>query len=121
MGKKTGTTFPIDIKNQTFHALYDTGEGCSLINYSMYKTLGIDLDKGYMPEVKSSTRENMGALGQVTCTFKINATQFTQAVIVYRKITWHMILGTNFTNFVGVIWTREGTQKLMYSNGKTIM
>ena len=34
-----------------------------------------------------------------------------------------MILGTDFTatNFVGVIWTREGTQKLMHSNGKTIM
>ena len=35
----------------------------------------------------------------------------------------HMILGTDFTamNFVGVIWTQEGTQKLMHSNGKTIM
>ena len=34
-----------------------------------------------------------------------------------------MILGTDFTatNFVGVIWTHEGTQKLMHSNGKTIM
>ena len=34
-----------------------------------------------------------------------------------------MILGTDFTamNFVGVIWTQEGTQKLMHSNGKTIM
>ena len=89
----------------------------------MYETLGIDLDKGYMPEVKSSTRENMGALGQVTCTFKINGTQFTQAFIVCRNMTWHMILGTDFTatNFMGVIWTREGTQKLMHSSGKTIM
>ena len=97
MGKKTGTTFPIDIKNQKVHALYDTGAGYSLINYSMYEKLGIDLDKGYMPEVKSSTRENMGALGHVTCTFKINSTQFTQAFIVCRNMTWHMILGTNFT------------------------
>ena len=34
-----------------------------------------------------------------------------------------MILGTDFTatNFVGVIWTQEGTRKLMHSNGKTIM
>ena len=34
-----------------------------------------------------------------------------------------MILGTDFTamNFVGVIWTREGTQKMMYLNGKTII
>ena len=34
-----------------------------------------------------------------------------------------MILGIDFTamNFVGVIWTTEGTQKLMNSNGKTII
>ena len=34
-----------------------------------------------------------------------------------------MILGTDFIamNFVGVIWTREGTQILMHFNGKTII
>ena len=65
----------------------------------------------------------MGALGQVTFTFKINDTPFTQSFIVCRHMTRHMILGTDFraTNFVGVIWTREGMQKLMHSNGKTII
>ena len=123
MGQKTGTTFPIDIQNQKVYALYDTGAGCSLINYSMYKTLGTDLDKGYMPQVRSSTGEDMGALGQVTYTFKINGTPFTQSFIVCRNMNRHMILGTDFTamNFVGVIWTHEGTRKLMHSNGKTIM
>ena len=35
----------------------------------------------------------------------------------------HVILGTDLTamNFMGVIWTREGTQKLMHSNRKTII
>ena len=35
----------------------------------------------------------------------------------------HMILGTDFTamNFVGLLWTHEGTRKLMHSNGKNIM
>ena len=89
----------------------------------MYETLGIDLDKGYQPIVKSSTGENKGVLGQVTYTFKINGTPFTQSFIVCRHMTRHMILGTDFTamNFMGVIWTREGTQKLMHSNGQTIM
>ena len=116
-------TFPVDIHSQQVNALYDKGAGCSLINYSMYKTLGIDLDKGYMPIVKSSTGEKMGALGQVTYTFKIKGTPFMQPFIVCRHITRHMILGTDFTamNFVGVIWTREGTWKLMHSNGQTIM
>ena len=89
----------------------------------MYETLGINLDKGYQPIIKSATGENMGALGQVTFTFKINSTPFTQSFIVCRHMTRHMILGTDFTamNFVGVIWTREGTQKLMHSNRKTII
>ena len=111
MGQKTGTTFPIDIYNQKVYALYDTGAGCSLINYSMYETLGTDLDKEYMPQVRSSTGEDMGALGQVTYTFKINGTPFTQSFVVCRNMNRHMILGTDFTamNFVDVIWTREGT------------
>ena len=79
LGKETGTTFPVNIHNQQVNALYDTGAGCSLINYSMYETLGINLDKSYQPIVKSSTGENMGALGQITFTFKINNTTFTQS------------------------------------------
>ena len=114
-------TFPVDIHNQQVNALYDTDAGCSLINYPMHEKLGINLDKSYQPTVKSSTGENMGALGQVTFTFKINHTSFTQSLIVCRHITRHMILGTDFTgmNFMGVIWTRQGMQKLMHSNGKT--
>ena len=80
-GKDTGMTFPVDIHNQQVNALHDTSGGCSLINYSMHEKLGIDLDKGYQPIVKSSTGENMVALGQVTFTFKINDTPFTQSFL----------------------------------------
>ena len=116
-------TFPVDIHNQQVNALYDTGAGCSLINYAMYEKLGMDVDKGYQPIVKSSTLENMGVLGQVTFTFKINETPFTQSFIVCRHMTRYIILGTDFTamNFVGVIRTREGMQKLMHSYRKTII
>ena len=74
LGKETGMTFPVDIHNQQVNALYDTGAGCSLINYSMYEKIGINQDKGYQPIVKLSTGENIGMLGQVTFTFKINDT-----------------------------------------------
>ena len=72
----------------------------------MYKSLGLELDLGYQPEVKTATGESMGALDQVTCTFKINSTPFTQAFIVCRQF----ILETDFTatNFVDVLWTKEG-------------
>ena len=70
-------TFPVDIHNQQVNALYDIGAGCSLINYSMYEKLGIDLDKGYQPIVKLSTGEKLAALGEVTFTFKINDTFYS--------------------------------------------
>ena len=65
----------------------------------------------------------MGTLGQVTCTFTINSQPFTQSFIVCRHMTQPIILGTDFTsmNFVGVIWTHEGTQKMIQSNGSTVI
>ena len=104
-------------------ALYDTGTSTSLINYSAYVSLGQDLDKGYQPFVKNASGEDMGALGQVTCTFTINDQPFTQSFIVCRHMQQPVILGTDFTstNFVGIIWTREGTRKMIRSYGSTVM
>ena len=86
-----------------------------MINYMTYVALGKDLDKGYQPLVKTATGKDMGTLGQITCTFTINNAPFTQTFIVYRHMTCPMILETDFTatNFVGIIWTHEGTQKMM--------
>ena len=110
LGKKTGTTFPITFDNKhNYNALYDTGAGASLINYSAYVSLGQDLDTGYQPFIKNASGEDMGALGQVTCTFTINNQPFTQSFIVCRHMQRLVILGTDFTstNFVGIIWTHE--------------
>ena len=96
LGKKTGTTFPITFDNKhNYNALYDTGAGASLTNYSAYVSLGQDLDTGYQPFVKNASGEDMGALGQVTCTFTINDQPFTQSFIV-REI-W--LIRSNFPGF----------------------
>ena len=124
LGKKTGTTFPIMFDNKhNYNALYDTGAGANLINYSAYVSLGQDLDTGYQPFMKNASGEDMGALGQVTCTFTINDQPFTQSFIVCRHMQRPVILGTDFTstNFVGIIWTHEGTRKMIRSNGSTVM
>ena len=65
----------------------------------------------------------MGALGQVTCTFAINNQPFTQSFIVCRHMQRPVILGMDFTsmNFVGIIWTCEGTRKMIRWNGATVM
>ena len=124
LGEKTGTTFPITFNNnQNYNALYDTGASASLINYSAYVSLGKDLDTGYQPFIKNTSGEDMGALGQVTCTFTINSQPFTQSFIVCRHMTRPIKLGTDFTstNFMGIIWTCEGTQKMIQSNGSTVI
>ena len=87
LGKKTGTTFPITFDNKhNYNVLYDTGTGASLINYSAYESLGQALDTGYQPFMKNASGEDMGALGQVTCTFTINNQPFTQSFIVCRHM-----------------------------------
>ena len=124
MGKKTGTTFPITLNNnQYYSALYDTGASASLINYSAYVSLGQDLDTGYQPFVKNASGKDMGALGQITCTFTINNQPFTQSFIVCKHMQGPIILGMDFTsmNFVGIIWTHEDTRKMIRSNGSTVM
>ena len=124
MGKKTGTTFPITFNNnQNYNALYDTGAGASLINYSAYVSLGQDLDMGYQPFIKNASEEDMGALGQIICTFTINNQPFTQSFIVCRHMQQPIILGMDFTfvNFIGIIWTSEGTRKMIRSNGSTVI
>ena len=124
MGKKTGTTFPITFNNnQNYNALYDTGAGARLINYSAYVSLGQNLDTGYQPFVKNASGEDMGTLSQITCTFTINNQPFTQSFIVCRHMQRPVILGMDFTltNFVSIIWIREGTRTMIRSNGSTVM
>ena len=73
--------------------------------------------------MKNASGEDMGASGQVTRTFTINNQPFTQSFIVCRHMQRPVILGADFTstNFVGIIWTREGTRKMIRSNGSMIM
>ena len=116
MDKRTGTTFPITFQdNQNYNALYDTGAGASLINYTAYVALGKELDTGYQPYIKNASGQDMGALGQVTCTFTINSQPFTQSFIVCRHMECPIILGMDFTamNFISIVWTREGTHKMI--------
>ena len=124
LGKKTGTTFPITFNNnQNCNALYDTGAGASLINYSAYVSLGQDLDTGYQPFIRNASGEDMGALGQIACTFTINNQPFTQSFIVCSHMQRPIILGKDFTsmNFVGIIWTHEGMRKMIRSNRSTVI
>ena len=61
LGKGTGRTFPITFQdNQNYNALYDTGAGTSLINYTAYVALGKKLDTGYQPYIKKCFRTRHG-------------------------------------------------------------
>ena len=122
LGKKDWHYFPYHMfdNKHNYNALYDTGTGASLINYPAYVSLGQALDTGYQPFMKNASGEDMGALGQVTCTFTINDQPFTQSFIVCRHMQRPVILGTDFTstNFISIIWSRR---KMIRSNGSTVM
>ena len=65
LGKKTDTTFPITFNNnQNYNAIYDTGAGASLINYSAYVSLRKDLDTGYQPFIKNASGETWALLAK---------------------------------------------------------
>ena len=88
LGKKMGTIFPITFQNNQDYSARNPNyiAGASLINYSAYKALGQDLDTGYQPFIKNTSGEDMGTLGQVTCSFTINSQPFTQSFIVCRHM-----------------------------------
>ena len=92
VGPATGTVFPINCNNVNINALYDTGN-------------------------------SMDPIGFTQCTFLINRRPFTQKFIVCTNQTRPVILGKDFAarNCIGVIWTKQGSRKMIDDDNKTIM
>ena len=57
------------------------------------------------------------------CSFNINGHSFTQKFIVYSNQTRPIILGKDFTsqNYIGVVWTKQGSRKMIDDDCKVIM
>ena len=62
-GQENRYHFPVDIHNQQVNALYDTGAGCSLINYSMYKKTWYRPRQGLPAHSQVIHRRKYGSIG----------------------------------------------------------
>ena len=123
MGPTTGTVFPINASNIKINALYDTGASMSCMSLKTFESLHLTLTKDRFPTVVTATGTSMDPVGFTQCTFSINGRSFTQKFIVCTNQTRPVILGKDFAarNCIGVIWTKQGSRKMIDDDNKVIM
>ena len=88
-----------------------------------FESLKLNLTKDRFPIVVTATGTSMDPIGFTQCTFNINGHSFTQKFIVCTNQTRPVILGKDFAarNCIGVIWTKQGSRKMIDDDNKTIM
>ena len=115
--------FPITTSNIKINALYDTGASMSCMSLKTFESLNLNLAKDRFPTVVTATGTSMDPIGFTQCTFNINGRSFTQKFIVCTNQSRPVILGKDFAarNCIGVIWTKQGSRKMIDDDNKVIM
>ena len=88
-----------------------------------FDSLKLNLTKERFPLGITATGTSMDPIGFTQCTFLINGRSFTQKFIVCTNQTRPVILGKDFSarNCIGVIWTKQGSRKMIDDDNTTIM
>ena len=88
-----------------------------------FDSLKLDLIKERFPLVVTAIGTSMDPIGFTQCTFFINRCSFTQKFIVCTNQTRPVILGKDFAarNCIGVIWTKQGSRRIVDDYNTTIM
>ena len=88
-----------------------------------FESLKLRLTKDRCPFVVMATGTSMEPIGFTECSFDINGHAFTQKFIVCNNQTRPIILGKDFAakNCIGVVWTKQGSRKMIDDDGKMIM
>ena len=123
VGPATGTVFPISSLGLKINALYDMGATKSCMSLKTFESLKLRLTKDRCPFVVMVTGTSMEPIGFTECSFVINGCAFTQKFIVCNNQTWPIILGKDFAakNCIGIVWTKQGSRKMIDDDGKMIM
>ena len=102
--------------------MYDTGASMSCMSLKTFESLNLNLAKDRFPTVVTATGTSMDPLGFTQCTFNINGHSFTQKFIVCTNQFRPVILGKDFAtrNCIGVIWTKQGSRKIIDDDNKVI-
>ena len=88
-----------------------------------FESLKLRLTKDRCPFVVTATGMSMEPMGFTECSFDINGCVFTQKFIVCNNQTRPIILGKDFAakNCIGVVWTKQGSRKMIDDDCKVIM
>ena len=123
VGPATGTVFPISSLGLKINALYDTGATKSCMSLKTFESLKLRLTKDRCPFIVTATGTSMEPIGFTECSFDINGHAFTQKFIVCNNQTRPIILGKDFEakNCIGVVWTKQGSRKMIDDDCKVIM
>ena len=99
------------------------GASMSCMSLKTFESLKLNLTKERFPSVVTATGTSMDSIGFTQSTFNINGRSFTQKFIVCTNQTRPVILGKDFTarNCIGVIWTKQGSRKMIDNNNEVIM
>ena len=75
------------------------------------------------PFIVTATGTSMEPIGFTQCSFNINGHSFMQKFIVCSNQTRPIILGKDFAsrNCIGVVWTKQGSRKMIDDDCKVIM
>ena len=95
----------------------------SCMSLKTFDSLKLNLTKERFPLVVTATGTSMDPIGFTHCTFLINGRSFTQKFIVCTNQTRPVILGKDFSarNCIGIIWTKQGSRKMIDDDNTTIM
>ena len=95
----------------------------SCMSLKTFDSLKLNLTKERFPLVVTATGTSMDPIGFTQCTFFINGHSFTQKFIVCANQTRPVILGKDFAarNCIGVIWTKQGSRRMVDDCNTTIM
>ena len=88
-----------------------------------FESLNLKLTDDRCPFVVKATGTSMEPIGFTQCSFNINGCSFMQKFIVCSNQTQPIILGKDFAsrNCIGVVWTKQGSRKMIDDDCKVIM
>ena len=123
VGPATGTVFPISSLGLKINALYDTGATKNCMSLKTFESLKLRLTNDRCHFVITATGTSMEPIGFTECSFDINGRIFTQKFIVCNNQTQPIILGKDSAakNCIGVVWTKQGSRKMIDDDCKVIM
>ena len=95
----------------------------SCMSLKTFESLKLKLTDDRCPFIVTATGMSMEPIGFTQCSFNINGHSFTQKFIVCSNQTRPIILGKDFTsqNCIGVVWTKQGSRKMIDDDCKVIM